>query len=76
MAETILWEVNKILAKAKTASFDVDLISPEPLDTLLLEDIGRITNTLIRLDQADKKVRRPITFEQPPSITNTSSRFM
>jgi len=58
-AESILMEINNILSHAKTTSINVDLVSPEPLDPELLEDVGRLTNTLVRLDTSGKQVGLP-----------------
>ena len=47
-AETILYAINKVLAKAKTTALDANLITPELIDPGLLEDVGRITNSIVR----------------------------
>lgn len=55
-AETILSEVNKVLEQSKTVSFAAKLVSPEPLDPAAIDDVGRITNTVVRLDPTGEKV--------------------
>jgi hypothetical protein len=57
VAETILDRVNDVLSKARTSDFPVDLVSSEPLQPGVLEEVGRITNTVARLDPSGKKVR-------------------
>lgn len=47
--EQTLAEINKILEQAKTTSFDAGLISANALDPAVLEEVGRITNTVVRL---------------------------
>ncbi|KAK0749616.1 mitochondrial inner-membrane-bound regulator-domain-containing protein [Schizothecium vesticola] len=47
-SEVILQAINNVLSKSKTGVLDADLISPEPIDPGLLEDVGRITNSIVR----------------------------
>lgn len=56
VAETILDEVNKVLEKTKTVSFTTKLICPEPLDPTVIDDVGHITNTVVRLDATGENV--------------------
>ncbi|KAK4242024.1 mitochondrial inner-membrane-bound regulator-domain-containing protein [Achaetomium macrosporum] len=56
VAETILDRANDVLTKARTSDFAVDLVSSEPLKPGVLEEVGRITNTVTRLDPSGKKV--------------------
>ncbi|KAK4102697.1 hypothetical protein N658DRAFT_446092 [Parathielavia hyrcaniae] len=55
-AESILDRVHDVLSQARTSDFPVDLVSPDPLEPNILEEVGRITNTLTRLDPSGKKV--------------------
>ncbi|KAM7205618.1 Mitochondrial inner-membrane-bound regulator domain containing protein [Rhypophila sp. PSN 637] len=54
--EAILSEINKALEQARTASFDAHLLSPDALEPAILEEVGRITNTIVRLDAFGQKV--------------------
>ncbi|KAK3363634.1 mitochondrial inner-membrane-bound regulator-domain-containing protein [Lasiosphaeria hispida] len=56
VAEAVMNELNQTLEKAKTVSFPADLVSPEPLSPGLLDDVGKITNTLVRLDDSGKQI--------------------
>ncbi|KAK1825773.1 mitochondrial inner-membrane-bound regulator-domain-containing protein [Podospora conica] len=47
-SEVILQAINNVLSKSKTRALDADLISPDPIDPGLLEDVGRITNSVVR----------------------------
>jgi hypothetical protein len=55
-AESILLEIDSILSHAKTIHIDANLVSSKPLDPELLEEAGRLTNTLVRLDPSSEKV--------------------
>jgi len=55
-AESVFDEISKILSKTKNAIIETSLISQEPLDPQLLQDIGRATNTLICPDPSGKQV--------------------
>lgn len=57
LAEVILDEINEKLKMARTASFDASLVSAGALDSAVLEEVGRVTNTVVRLDPSGKKVR-------------------
>lgn len=62
-AESILSRINGVLSNARTSEFAVDLVSPKPLEPGVLEQVGRMTNTLTRLDPSGKKVYRPLAFD-------------
>jgi hypothetical protein len=55
-AESILMEINKTLSCSKTIQIDTDLFSSKSMDPELLEEVGRLANTLVRLDSSGKKV--------------------
>ncbi|KAK4043814.1 mitochondrial inner-membrane-bound regulator-domain-containing protein [Parachaetomium inaequale] len=55
-AESIIDRVHEVLAKARTSDFDADLVSTKPLEPGVLEEVGRMTNTVTRLDPSGKKV--------------------
>jgi hypothetical protein len=55
-AESIILEIDSILSHAKTIHIDANLVSSKPLDPELLEEAGRLTNTLVRLDPLSKKI--------------------
>ncbi|KAK3331047.1 mitochondrial inner-membrane-bound regulator-domain-containing protein [Apodospora peruviana] len=55
-AELILVEINDVLEKARTTSFDARLISARSLDPAILEEVGRLTNTVVRHDQSGEKI--------------------
>jgi hypothetical protein len=61
-AESILDRINEVLSRTRTSDFPADLISPNPLDPNVLEEVGRMTNTLTRLDPSGKKVYDPARF--------------
>ncbi|KAK0729691.1 mitochondrial inner-membrane-bound regulator-domain-containing protein [Lasiosphaeris hirsuta] len=56
VAEAVMNELNQTLEKAKTVSFPANLISPKPISPELLDDVGNITNTLVRLDDSGKEI--------------------
>jgi hypothetical protein len=62
-AESILDRVYGVLSNARTSEFAVDLVSPEPLEPSVLEELGRMTNTVTRLDPSGKKVFGLLDFE-------------
>ncbi len=74
IAEAMLEEVNDILRLQKTASHDLDLISAEPLSEAVLEQVGQITNTVVRLEPGGKQVSRnrarPRHHALPPDETD------
>lgn len=55
-AETILHEINRTLQNVRTKSFSADLLSIRPLDDALLSEVGRITNSHVRLGESDAEV--------------------
>lgn len=58
-AESILDRINRVLTNARTTEFAADLVSSKPLDPSVLEELGRTTNALIRLNSSGKKVHGP-----------------
>ncbi|KAI0112846.1 mitochondrial inner-membrane-bound regulator-domain-containing protein [Daldinia grandis] len=50
-ASTLVEGLAKILKQITQASYPADFIASEPLDEAVLEEVGRITNTHIRLNQ-------------------------
>jgi hypothetical protein len=64
-AESIINRVHEVLAKARTSDFDADLVSTKPLEPGVLEEVGRMTNTVTRLDPSGKKVHEPPWFSMP-----------
>lgn len=67
-AESILDRVYGVLSNARTSEFAVDLVSPEPLEPSVLEKLGRMTNTVTRLDPSGKKVFGLLGFEVVYSV--------
>ncbi|SPQ19694.1 550a54fb-33ab-4d36-ac77-174c6cc8d2aa [Thermothielavioides terrestris] len=55
-ADSILDRINRVLSNARTSDFPVDLASPKPLEPSILEEVGRLTNTVTRLDPSGNKV--------------------
>ncbi|KAH6855222.1 mitochondrial inner-membrane-bound regulator-domain-containing protein [Chaetomium sp. MPI-CAGE-AT-0009] len=64
-AVSILDRVHGVLSNARTSDFGIDLVSPEALDSGVLEEVGRLTNTVTRLDESGKKVL--VTWIQAPN---------
>jgi len=56
-SEVILREISNVLAKLETRTFDANLLAPDCLSPRSLEEVGRITNTVVRLDTNTQKVR-------------------
>jgi hypothetical protein len=54
----ILERIEQVLSNCRTAEFPVALVSPEPhaLDPGVLDEIGRVTNTVTRFDSSGEKV--------------------
>jgi len=55
-AELILERINRVLSNARTSDFAADLVSPKPMELSVLEEVGRMTNTVTRLDRSGEKV--------------------
>jgi hypothetical protein len=55
-AESILYRIHRVLSNVRTSDFAVDLVSSKPLEPSVLEELGRTTNAVIRLDPSGKKV--------------------
>ncbi|KAL2136424.1 hypothetical protein VTI74DRAFT_3858 [Chaetomium olivicolor] len=55
-ADSILARVHNILLSARTVEFAADLVSPEALERKVLEEVGRASNTVTRLDPSGKNV--------------------
>ncbi|KAI1392230.1 mitochondrial inner-membrane-bound regulator-domain-containing protein [Hypoxylon trugodes] len=47
-AATLMQDLNETLQQITTKTFSVNLITTEPIDEMVLEEVGRITNTHIR----------------------------
>ncbi|KAK0656509.1 mitochondrial inner-membrane-bound regulator-domain-containing protein [Cercophora newfieldiana] len=66
-AEGILVEINNILCQSRTISIDRNLVASEKLNQELLEDVGRITNTLVRFGPSGKEILVSwINLPEPP----------
>ncbi|GAB1312181.1 hypothetical protein MFIFM68171_02391 [Madurella fahalii] len=55
-AEAILNRINSLILQARTDEFAVDLVSPTPIEPAMLDEVGRLTNSVTRLDPTGKKV--------------------
>ncbi|KAL1843889.1 hypothetical protein VTJ49DRAFT_6832 [Mycothermus thermophilus] len=55
-AERIVERIHDVLSRCRTSEFPVDLVSSEPLDPGVLQELGRVTHTVIRLNRSGKKV--------------------
>ncbi|KAK4155169.1 mitochondrial inner-membrane-bound regulator-domain-containing protein [Chaetomidium leptoderma] len=55
-ADSILDRANGVLSNARTSDFAADLVSPKAIEPSVLEEVGRMTNTVTRLDPSGKKV--------------------
>ncbi|KAL2020239.1 hypothetical protein VTK56DRAFT_8665 [Thermocarpiscus australiensis] len=55
-AEAILDRINQVLENARTAHLSVDLVSPNTLEPAVLEQVGTMTNTIVRLDPTGKTI--------------------
>ncbi|KAK3298236.1 mitochondrial inner-membrane-bound regulator-domain-containing protein [Chaetomium fimeti] len=80
-AVSILDRVHEVLSNARTSDFDIDLVSPEPLEPGVLEEVGRMTNTVTRLDASGKKVvvtwiHQPKRDENWENASETVLRFL
>lgn len=64
-AERILERMDRFLSSARTTEFPIDSVSPTPLEASVLEEVGRATNTITRLDPSGKKVYTPPGLETP-----------
>jgi hypothetical protein len=68
-AEAIFDRIARMLSMARTSEFAADLVSSVPLNSGVLGEVGRATNTVARLDPSGKKVRTraagPQTFAEP-----------
>lgn len=56
-ADVIVDRIHGALSNARTSEFETDLVAPECLEPHVLEEVGRVTNTVTRLDPSGKKVR-------------------
>lgn len=61
-AEAIVDRIHGVLSKARTSEFETHFVSPEPLEPGVLEEVGRLTNTVTRLDSSGKKVYGQLLF--------------
>lgn len=55
-AEAILERVNGFLRQAQTVEFAAGLVSPHPIEPAMLDEVGRLTNSVPRLDSSGEKV--------------------
>ncbi|KAL2149977.1 hypothetical protein VTH82DRAFT_7653 [Thermothelomyces myriococcoides] len=55
-ADVIVDRIHGALSNARTSEFETDLVAPECLEPHVLEEVGRVTNTVTRLDPSGKKV--------------------
>lgn len=55
-AEAILNRINGLIMQARTEEFAVDLVSPSPIGPAVLDEVGRLTNSVARLDSSGEKV--------------------
>lgn len=58
-AEIILKNIHETLARVTMKTVPLNIISSNPVDDALLEEVGRITNTHIRRSHNDKRVSSP-----------------
>lgn len=56
-SEVILREISNVLAKLETRTFDAKLFAPDCLSPRSLEEVSKITNTVVQLDANSQKVR-------------------
>ncbi|KAK3393124.1 mitochondrial inner-membrane-bound regulator-domain-containing protein [Podospora didyma] len=55
-AELVLREIHKILDMSRTSRFDASLISKDPIDPVILQEAGRITNTSVFHDPSTNQI--------------------
>ncbi|KAK3941918.1 hypothetical protein QBC46DRAFT_381263 [Diplogelasinospora grovesii] len=55
-AELVLDKINQALERVKTVTFDAGLVSEEPLEVAVLDEVGRITNTIVRFDPSKAQI--------------------
>ena len=60
-AQAIVDRIVRVLSNTRTTEFAADLVSPRPLKSDVLEEVGRTTNTVTRLDPSGKKARTQTT---------------
>ncbi|OIW30498.1 hypothetical protein CONLIGDRAFT_574312 [Coniochaeta ligniaria NRRL 30616] len=56
-AELILQEINALLDQAHTRLLDATQIGPRRLDQSVLDEVGKITNTVVRYDKSGKNIQ-------------------
>ncbi|KAH8886870.1 hypothetical protein GQ53DRAFT_340792 [Thozetella sp. PMI_491] len=56
IAEAMLEEINEILALKKTVTHKQSLISAEPIATAILDQVGKLTNTVVKLEPGEKEI--------------------
>ena len=54
-AQAIVDRIVRVLSNTRTTEFAATLVSPRPLKSGVLEEVGRTTNTVTRLDPSGKK---------------------
>lgn len=58
-AEIVLKDLHAILARIESKAIPINIISSEPIDDALLEEVGRITNTDVRKSHTGRRVSLP-----------------
>lgn len=55
-SEIMLREFNETLQQITTKTLPLNLVSSEPIDEALLEEVGRLTNTQVQISKTRKRV--------------------
>ncbi|KAK0733696.1 mitochondrial inner-membrane-bound regulator-domain-containing protein [Lasiosphaeria miniovina] len=55
-AELMVAEISKVLDRARTVSLDARLVSAEPIDPAIMDEVGRITNTAVQFDSSTNQI--------------------
>ncbi|KAK3383565.1 mitochondrial inner-membrane-bound regulator-domain-containing protein [Lasiosphaeria ovina] len=55
-AELMVAEISKVLDRARTVSLDASLVSAEPIDPAIMDEVGRITNTAVQFDSSTNQI--------------------
>jgi hypothetical protein len=65
-AEKIVQRIHEVVSLCRTEEVPVDLISSAPLHPNVLQELGQVTNTVLRLQPSGKTVRWPNQPGSPP----------
>ena len=66
-AEVVLKDLQITLERVNSKMVPLNIISPEPIDDALLEEVGRITSTYITRSSTSRRVcLYPPPFPHPP----------